>query len=133
MVVRRHRATGGFPGGRGHPVFKRDADHADSRDLDSRVTRIVITYGPRMRTDDGRVIPTFVRQALTGEDLTVYGDGTQTRSFCSISDLIDGLQALLKADVQRSVTIGWGSSRYRDGTTSLSKTVDCVGSSVVHR
>lgn len=55
---------------------------------------------------DGRVIPTFVRQALTGEDLTVYGDGTQTRSFCYISDLIDGLQQLMQADVQTPVNIG---------------------------
>jgi len=80
--------------------------YRDKHDLDVRVARIFNTYGPRMRTDDGRVIPTFVRQALTGEDLTVYGDGTQTRSFCYISDLIDGLQALLKADVQTPVNIG---------------------------
>jgi dTDP-glucose 4,6-dehydratase len=59
-----------------------------------------------MRTDDGRVIPTFVRQALTGEDLTVSGDGTGTRRCCSISDLIDGLQALLDTDVQTPVNIG---------------------------
>jgi len=80
--------------------------YRDKHDLDVRVARIFNTYGPRMRIDDGRVIPTFVRQALTGEDLTVYGDGTQTRSFCYISDLIDGLQHLLQADVQTPVNIG---------------------------
>lgn len=80
--------------------------YRDKHDLDVRVARIFNTYGPRMRIDDGRVIPTFVRQALTDEDLTVYGDGTQTRSFCYISDLIDGLQHLLQADVQTPVNIG---------------------------
>jgi dTDP-glucose 4,6-dehydratase len=80
--------------------------YRDKHDLDVRVARIFNTYGPRMRIDDGRVIPTFVQQALTGEDLTVYGDGTQTRSFCYISDLIDGLQHLLRADIQTPVNIG---------------------------
>ena len=80
--------------------------YRDKHDLDVRVARIFNTYGPRMRLDDGRVIPNFMKQALTGEDLTVYGDGEQTRSFCYVSDLIDGLVALLESDVEEPVNIG---------------------------
>ncbi|AUG47900.1 NAD-dependent dehydratase [Haloarcula taiwanensis] len=64
-------------------------------DIDVRTARIFNTYGPRMRADDGRVVPTFVTQALDGEDLTIYGDGTQTRSFCYVSDMVAGLRALM--------------------------------------
>ncbi|EMA18461.1 UDP-glucuronic acid decarboxylase family protein [Haloarcula argentinensis] len=64
-------------------------------DIDVRTARIFNTYGPRMRADDGRVVPTFVRQALDGEDLTIYGDGTQTRSFCYVTDMVSGLRALM--------------------------------------
>lgn len=67
-------------------------------DVDVRTARIFNTYGPRMRPDDGRVVPTFVRQALTGEDLTIYGDGTQTRSFCYVDDLVDGLVTLMDSE-----------------------------------
>jgi dTDP-glucose 4,6-dehydratase len=80
--------------------------YRDKHDLDVRIARIFNTYGPRMRIDDGRVIPTFIHQALTGEDLTVYGDGSQTRSFCYVSDLIEGLRSLLDSDVQRPINIG---------------------------
>jgi dTDP-glucose 4,6-dehydratase len=80
--------------------------YRDKHDIDVRVARIFNTYGPRMGLEDGRVIPTFVRQALTGEDLTVYGDGTQTRSFCYVSDLIDGFMRLLDSDVQTPVNLG---------------------------
>ena len=80
--------------------------YRDQHGLDVRVPRIFNTYGPRMRLDDGRVVPTFVRQALAGEDLTVHGDGSQTRSFCYVSDLIDGLLALMDADVQTPVNVG---------------------------
>ncbi|WP_137285807.1 UDP-glucuronic acid decarboxylase family protein [Halorussus salinisoli] len=80
--------------------------YRDEHDLDVRVARIFNTYGPRMRTDDGRVIPTFVRQALSGEPLTVHGDGEQTRSFCYVSDLIDGLLALKQSEVQTPVNLG---------------------------
>jgi dTDP-glucose 4,6-dehydratase len=80
--------------------------YRDKHDLDVRVARIFNTYGSRMRLDDGRVIPTFVHQALTGEDLTVHGDGEQTRSFCYVSDMIDGLTALMDADVQIPINIG---------------------------
>jgi dTDP-glucose 4,6-dehydratase len=80
--------------------------YRDKHDLDVRVARIFNTYGPRMRLDDGRVIPNFMKQALTGQDLTVYGDGNQTRSFCYVSDMIDGLVALLESDVEEPVNIG---------------------------
>lgn len=80
--------------------------YRDEHDLNVRVARIFNTYGPRMRIDDGRVIPNFVSQALTGEDLTVYGDGKQTRSFCYIADLIGGLRQLLETDVQTPVNLG---------------------------
>ena len=66
-------------------------------DLDIRTIRIFNTYGPRMRPDDGRVVPTFIIQALRGDDLTVYGDGRQTRSFCYVDDLIEGLVSLMRA------------------------------------
>lgn len=80
--------------------------YRNKHDIDVRVARVFNTYGPRMRTDDGRVIPTFISQAITGTDLTVYGDGSQTRSFCYVSDLIDGIQQLLDSDVQTPVNIG---------------------------
>ncbi|SMP17961.1 UDP-glucuronate decarboxylase [Halobellus salinus] len=80
--------------------------YRDKHDLDVRVARIFNTYGPRMRLDDGRVIPNFMKQALTGRDLTVYGDGDQTRSFCYVSDMVDGLVALLESDVEEPVNIG---------------------------
>lgn len=80
--------------------------YRDEHETDVRVARIFNTYGPRMRTDDGRVIPTFIRQALCGADLTVHGDGEQTRSFCYVSDLIDGLVALMRSSVQTPVNIG---------------------------
>lgn len=80
--------------------------YRDEHGLDVRVARIFNTYGPRMRLDDGRVIPTFINQSLAGEPVTVHGDGEQTRSFCYVSDLIDGLVALMRADVQTPVNIG---------------------------
>jgi len=80
--------------------------YRDKHDLDVRVARIFNTYGPRMRLDDGRVIPNFVKQALSSDDLTVYGDGEQTRSFCYVSDMIDGLLTLLHSDVEEPVNIG---------------------------
>jgi len=80
--------------------------YRDEHDIDVRVVRIFNTYGPRMRLDDGRVIPTFAKQALQGENLTVYGDGQQTRSFCYVSDLIDGMLALLESNVQTPVNVG---------------------------
>ena len=63
--------------------------------METRIVRIFNTYGPRMRLDDGRVVPTFVGQALRGEPLTVFGDGSQTRSFCYVDDLVEGIWRLL--------------------------------------
>src|SRR5437899_295802 len=74
--------------------------------LDTRIARIFNTYGPRMQFNDGRVIPNFMKQALRGEDLTVYGDGSQTRSFCYVSDEIDGLLRLAKSSEHLPVNIG---------------------------
>ncbi len=74
--------------------------------LDTRIVRIFNTYGPRMRLDDGRVVPNFVKQALSGEALTVYGDGQQTRSFCYVDDLIEGIYRLLLSNEAEPVNIG---------------------------
>jgi dTDP-glucose 4,6-dehydratase len=74
--------------------------------LETRIVRIFNTYGPRMRLNDGRALPAFVGQALRGEDITVFGDGTQTRSFCYVSDLIDGIFKLLLSDETDPVNIG---------------------------
>jgi dTDP-glucose 4,6-dehydratase len=74
--------------------------------IDTRIVRIFNTYGPRMRLDDGRVVPNFLKQAILGEPLTVYGDGSQTRSFCYVDDLIDGIVRLLYSDEHEPVNIG---------------------------
>ncbi len=75
-------------------------------DVDTRIVRIFNTYGPRMRLDDGRALPTFMRQALCGEDLTIYGDGKQTRSFCYIDDQVKGIYNLLISGKSDPVNIG---------------------------
>ncbi|MGO9832241.1 MAG: UDP-glucuronic acid decarboxylase family protein [Myxococcaceae bacterium] len=77
-----------------------------SRGLSVRIVRIFNTYGPRMRLNDGRVVPAFVTQALAKEDFTVFGDGSQTRSFCFVRDLVDGLLRLAHSDVQDPVNLG---------------------------
>jgi dTDP-glucose 4,6-dehydratase len=74
--------------------------------LDTRIVRIFNTYGPRMRLRDGRAVPAFMSQALRGEDVTVFGDGTQTRSFCYVGDLVDGVLRLMDADTNDPVNIG---------------------------
>ena len=74
--------------------------------LETRIVRIFNTYGPRMRLNDGRVVPAFIGQALRGEDLTVFGDGSQTRSFCYVDDLIEGIYRLLFSDYVYPVNIG---------------------------
>lgn len=73
---------------------------------DTRIVRIFNTYGPRMRLDDGRAVPNFLKQALSGEPLTIFGDGSQTRSFCFVDDLIDGIYRLLLSDEHQPVNIG---------------------------
>jgi len=74
--------------------------------LDTKIARIFNTYGPRMRVNDGRAVPTFIAQALRNEDITVFGSGTQTRSFCYITDLVDGLITLMLSDTNDPVNIG---------------------------
>ena len=74
--------------------------------VDTRIVRIFNTYGPRMRLNDGRALPAFIGQALRGEDLTVFGDGSQTRSFCFVDDLIEGIYRLLMSDYHLPVNIG---------------------------
>ena len=76
--------------------------------VETRIVRIFNTYGPRMRLNDGRVLPAFIGQALRGEDLTVFGDGSQTRSFCYVDDLVEGFVRLMNADsgIDGPVNIG---------------------------
>jgi dTDP-glucose 4,6-dehydratase len=77
-----------------------------SHRMDTKIVRIFNTYGPRMRLRDGRVVPAFISQALNGEPLTVFGDGSQTRSFCYVSDLVDGIFRLAMSDYHNPVNIG---------------------------
>jgi dTDP-glucose 4,6-dehydratase len=74
--------------------------------VDTRIARIFNTFGPRNRPDDGRVVPAFITQAIRGEPLTIHGDGTQTRSFCYVSDLVDGIVRLMRSDIHDPVNIG---------------------------
>ena len=82
------------------------SDYRRMNDVDVRIARIFNTYGPNMLVDDGRVISNFIVQALRGEDITVYGNGKQTRSFCYVSDLVDGLIGLMNCDYQLPVNLG---------------------------
>ena len=82
------------------------AAYARAHGLEVRIARIFNTYGPRMQVDDGRVVTNFVHQSLTGQPLTLYGDGTQTRSFCYVDDEVTGLLALLDSDIGAPVNIG---------------------------
>ena len=77
-----------------------------THEVATRIVRIFNTYGPRMRLNDGRVVPNFIAQALRGEELTVYGDGSQTRSFCYVSDLVEGILRLLRSDYNGPLNIG---------------------------
>jgi len=82
------------------------SSHQRSAGLDARIVRIFNTYGPRMQPDDGRVVTNMVHQSLAGKPLTIYGDGSQTRSFCYVSDEVDGIVRLLQSDVTSPVNIG---------------------------
>jgi dTDP-glucose 4,6-dehydratase len=77
-----------------------------THEVDTRIVRIFNTYGPRMRADDGRALPNFISQALRGDPITVYGDGSQTRSFCYVSDLVDGICRLIDSGLHDPVNIG---------------------------
>ncbi len=80
--------------------------YRDFHGIDTRIARIFNTYGPRMRPNDGRIVPSLIGQALRSEPLTVFGDGSQTRSFCFVSDLVDGIARLLKSDIRDPVNVG---------------------------
>jgi dTDP-glucose 4,6-dehydratase len=82
------------------------AAHCREKLVDTRIARIFNTYGPRMGLDDGRVVPNFIKQALTGQALTVYGDGNQTRSFCYVSDMISGIYKLMYSKLTDPVNLG---------------------------
>ena len=77
-----------------------------THDINTKIVRIFNTYGPRMRIKDGRAIPNFLKQALTGEDITIYGNGSQTRSFCFVTDLVEGIFRLLISEQHKPVNIG---------------------------
>lgn len=103
-------------------------------DLDVRTARIFNTYGPRMRPDDGRVIPNFVSQALNGHDLTVYGDGSQTRSFCYVDDLVRGLRTLMGQEGLQGEVVNLG-SEYEITILDLAESILDVcetGSGITH-
>ncbi|RPI78459.1 MAG: SDR family oxidoreductase [Chloroflexi bacterium] len=91
--------------------------------IDTRIVRIFNTYGPRMRLDDGRVVPNFLQQALRKEPLTVYGDGSQTRSFCYVDDLVDGIVKLLYSDVHGPVNIG---NPVETSILEFAETINCL-------
>lgn len=80
--------------------------YSRSKNMDTRIVRIFNTYGPRMRLDDGRVVPSFINQALHNKPLTIFGDGLQTRSFCFVGDLVDGIYRLLVSDEHMPINIG---------------------------
>jgi len=91
--------------------------------VETRIARIFNTFGPRMRLNDGRAIPAFFTQALRGEPITVFGDGKQTRSFCFVDDLVDGLSRLLRSDYHEPVNLGnpeeWTVSRMAETIRDL--------------
>ena len=80
--------------------------YRDYHNVDTRIIRIFNTYGPRMRLNDGRVVPEFISQVLKGKDITIYGDGTQTRSFCYVSDLVKGMMGVMESDYKNPVNLG---------------------------
>ena len=98
--------------------------------LSTRIVRIFNTYGPRMRLNDGRVLPAFIGQALRGEDLTIFGDGSQTRSFCYVDDLVDGIVSLLHSNCSDPVNIGNPSeitiAQFAEEIIALTKTTQKV-------
>jgi UDP-glucuronate decarboxylase len=102
---------------------------------DVRVARIFNTYGPRMRPDDGRVVSNVLCQALSGEDITVYGDGTQTRSFCYVSDMVDGLMRLMDSDPAPGAPVNLGNPIELTVSDLVERVLALTGSAsrIVHR
>ncbi len=101
--------------------------------VDTKIVRIFNTYGPRMRVNDGRAVPAFISQALRNEDVTIFGDGTQTRSFCYISDLVDGIIRLMLSDTNDPVNIG---NPHEMSVEAIARTIiEMTGSTsrIVHR
>ncbi len=86
-------------------------DYHRQKNIDTKIVRIFNTYGPNMSPDDGRVVSNFILQALKGEDITIYGDGKQTRSFCYVSDLVEGLIKMMESDIRGPVNLGNPSER----------------------
>ena len=101
--------------------------------IDTKIVRIFNTYGPRMRVRDGRAVPNFIAQALRGENLTVYGDGTQTRSFCYVSDLVDGILRLLRSETNDPVNIGNPNEMTVAGIAERIISLTASTSRIVHR
>ncbi len=101
--------------------------------LDAKIVRIFNTYGPRMRIHDGRAVPTFIAQALRGEDLTIFGDGSQTRSFCYVSDLVRGIIALMHSNVNDPVNIGNPQEMTIEAIAELIKRMTGSSSRIVYR
>ncbi|UOY10288.1 UDP-glucuronic acid decarboxylase family protein [Methanonatronarchaeum sp. AMET6-2] len=102
------------------------AAYQREHDVDARTARIFNTYGPRMRPDDGRVIPTFITQSLKGKNLTVYGDGEQTRSFCYVDDLIEGLVSLMRIDKPKHDVYNLGRENERTIKELAREVIDIV-------
>ena len=101
--------------------------------MDVKIARIFNTFGPRLRLDDGRAIPNFLGQALRGEPLTIYGDGTQTQSFCYIDDMVEGIWRLLTSDVQGPINLGNPDERTIVELAELVQKVSGNKVGVVHR
>jgi dTDP-glucose 4,6-dehydratase len=101
--------------------------------LNTKIVRIFNTYGPRMRLRDGRAVPAFMSQALRGEDVTVFGDGTQTRSFCYVTDLVDGILRLMESDLNDPVNIGNPHELTIDEIARLIISLTGSTSRIVHR
>jgi dTDP-glucose 4,6-dehydratase len=101
--------------------------------LDTRIARIFNTYGPRMRRNDGRAIPNFISQALRGKPITIYGSGSQTRSFCYISDLISGIYKLLMSNIHEPVNIGNPNEMSLSALAKLIKNLAGSRSKIIHR
>ena len=103
-------------------------DYRRKRGIDARLVRIFNTYGPRMRADDGRVVSNFICQVLQGDDITIYGEGEQTRSFCYVSDLIDGIVSLMEFDGLYSGPINLGNSDEMTIRQLAEKLIEMTGS-----
>src|SRR5215468_1314002 len=101
--------------------------------LQTRIVRIFNTFGPRNRIDDGRVVPSFIAQALRGEPLTIFGDGSQTRSFCYVSDLVEGIYRLLNSDYVRPVNLGNPNEMSIRGFADLIRDLTGAKSAIEHR